>query len=93
MSSLRVLDFHSQVPKELDAIEKKQYKQVMGKIVDLMKNPRPNDSKHLAGHPGYFRVDSGEYRACYWFDDLKVFIAAVGPRNDDDVFNTFRRRS
>ena len=92
MSSLRVLDFHSQVPKDLDAIEKKQYKQVMGKIVDLMKNPRPNDSKHLAGYPGYFRVDSGEYRACYWFDDLKVFIEAVGPRNDGDVFNTFRRR-
>ncbi len=93
MSGMRVLDLHSQVAKDLDALEKKHYKQVMGKILGLMKNPTPNDSKHLAGHPGYFRIDSGEYRACYWFDEAKVFIAAVGPRNDGDVFNTFRRRS
>ena len=92
MTIMRALDFHSKVPKELDAIEKKQYKQVMGKILDLTKNPRPSDSKHLAGNPGCFRVDSGEYRACYSFDDAKVFIHVVGPRNDGDVFNTFRRR-
>ena len=39
---MRVLDLHSQVAKDLDALEKKHYKQVMGKILGLMKNPTPN---------------------------------------------------
>ena len=61
--------------------------------MDLMKNPSPNDSKYLAGPSGYFRVDSGAYQACYWFDDLAVFFDAVGPKNEGDVYNTLRPRS
>lgn len=43
----------------------KQYKQIASKIFSLLKDPMPADSKHISGYPGYFRVDSGEYRIVY----------------------------
>ena len=56
-------------------------------------DPRPADSKSLKGYPGFYRVDSGEYRIIYRFvpeDDL-VEIILVGKRNDDEVYKQFEQ--
>ena len=34
----------------------------------------------------YRRVDQGEYRIVYFFDEDTVTIVVVGKRNDDDVY-------
>jgi mRNA interferase RelE/StbE len=49
--------------------------------------------KQLKGYPGYYRVDSGEYRIVYRFhvnEDL-VEVILVGKRNDDDVYKKLER--
>jgi len=67
--------------------------QIAKKVLALNVDPLPNDSKHLIGYPGYYRVDSGEYRIVYSFnpeEDL-VEIILVGKRNDDEVYKKLER--
>ncbi len=61
--------------------------QIAKKVLALNIDPRPNDSENLKGYPGFYRIDSGEYRIIYRFtpaEDL-VEIVLVGKRNDDEV--------
>jgi mRNA interferase RelE/StbE len=67
--------------------------QIAKKVLALNVDPLPNDSKQLIGYPGYYRVDSGEYRIIYNFnpeEDL-VEIILVGKRNDDEVYKKLER--
>ena len=81
-----VLDF-------LKGLQPKVAAQIAKKTLALNIDPLPNDSKQLKGYPGYYRVDSGEYRIVYRFkpkEDL-VEIILVGKRNDDDVYKKLDR--
>ena len=69
----------------------KQFKQVVGTIFGLRENPKPHDSKQLIGYPEYQRVDIGEYRIIYRVDTSTVYIATIGKRNDDEVYNRFKQ--
>ncbi len=75
--------------KKLDA---KQCRQIIHKIFDLMSEPNPTDSIKLAGNPKYMRVDIGEYRVIYKVEGEFVKIAAVGKRNDDEIYREFARQ-
>jgi mRNA interferase RelE/StbE len=70
----------------------KHYKQVHEKILSLVTEPRPQDSRHMAGHPNFFRVTQGEYRIAYSYSDSEVKIARIGRRADDDVYKSFDRQ-
>jgi len=81
-----VLDF-------LNGLQPKIAAQIAKKVLALNVDPLPNDSKQLIGYPGYYRVDSGEYRIIYNFnpeEDL-VKIILVGKRNDDEVYKKLER--
>lgn len=81
-----VLDF-------LKGLQPKIAAQIAKKVLALNVDPLPNDSKQLIGYPGYYRVDSGEYRIIYNFnaeEDL-VEIILVGKRNDDEVYKKLER--
>ena len=81
-----VLDF-------LKGLQPKIAAQIAKKVLALNINPLPADSKELTGYPGFYRVDSGEYRIVYQFDiasDL-VLIILVGKRNDDEVYKQLKR--
>jgi len=81
-----VLDF-------LNGLQPKIAAQIAKKVLALNVDPLPNDSKQLIGYPGYYRVDSGEYRIIYNFnpeEDL-VEIILVGKRNDDEVYKKLER--
>lgn len=81
-----VLDF-------LKGLQPKIAAQIAKKVLALNVEPLPPDSKELSGYPGYYRVDSGEYRIVYRFDadeDL-VEVILVGKRNDDEVYKQLRR--
>lgn len=88
MRKLEITDKAFDFVKELPP---KQFKQVNLAIYDLIKNPRPNDSKKLRGYPNYFRKDVGEYRIIYRFDSENIYIALIGKRNDDEVYKQMRR--
>lgn len=67
--------------------------QIAKKTLSLNVDPLPNDSKQLKGYPGFYRVDSGEYRIVYRFkpkEDL-VEVILVGKRNDDEVYKKLDR--
>jgi mRNA interferase RelE/StbE len=59
-------------------------KQVRDRINDLKTNPRPSNSETLTGHPGLFRIKSGDYRIIYEFDQGKnmVDLVRIGHRRD-----------
>ncbi len=77
----------------LNDLQPKEFKQVASKILGLQTNAYPADAKHLSGHPGYRRIDSGEYRVCYYVADNVINVVLVGKRNDDEVYRELRRRA
>jgi mRNA interferase RelE/StbE len=81
-----VLDF-------LKGLQPKVATQIAKKTLSRNIDPLPNDSKQLKGYPGFYRVDSGEYRIVYRFkpkEDL-VEVILVGKRNDDEVYKKLDR--
>ena len=73
----------------------KIYRQIALKIFALQFDPRPHDSKQIAGGR---RVDSGEYRIYYEIleDENLVSVELIGKRGDDEVYKRLirlRRRS
>ena len=67
--------------------------QIAKKVLALNIDPRPADSEQLKGYSNFYRVDSGEDRIIYRFtpaEDL-VEILLVGKRNDDEVYEQFKR--
>lgn len=76
----------------LDQLQPKQFKQVTSQILRLQLDASPHDGRHLAGHPGYRRIDCGEFRVCYRVDGNEVCIVVVGKRNDDEVYRELSRK-
>lgn len=84
------LRFHPRAKKQLTSALAKHYKQIHEKILSLTNNPYPQDSRHMAGYPGYFRVTQGEYRVIYSVTDTTLNIEGIGNKNDDP-YEVFRR--
>ena len=85
------IDITKSAGKFIKKLPPKQYRQVVSALLALRENPIPNDSRQLSGYAEYHRVDMGEYRIIYRFDDDTVYIAVVGKRNDDDVYKRFKQ--
>ncbi|MCD6273542.1 MAG: type II toxin-antitoxin system RelE/ParE family toxin [Deltaproteobacteria bacterium] len=84
------LDITHDALKFLKKISPKQFRQIVNKMFDLLKNPKPQDVKPLIGYPHYWRVDVGEYRIIYRILKDTVKIAVIGKRNDDEVYRQFK---
>lgn len=76
----------------LDGLQPKQFKQVTSQILRLQADAYPHDAKHLAGNPGYRRIDCGEFRVCYRVEQEIIFVVVVGKRNDDAVYRDLARK-
>ncbi|MDP2278117.1 MAG: type II toxin-antitoxin system RelE/ParE family toxin [Nitrospirota bacterium] len=86
-----MFDLTHRARKYLDDLQPKQFKQVTNRILSLSKDPYPADCKHLSGHPGFRRIDIGEYRICYEVKNGTIYVSVVGARNDDAVYKEFQR--
>ena len=79
----------------IESLPPKPFKQVMGKVLGLLKTPFPHDSRPLIGYPGLFRVDVGEYRIVYEPQPAEtpavIKVPIAGKRNDDAVYRELRR--
>lgn len=82
-----VLDF-------LKNLQPKIAAQIAKKVLSLGVEPFPQDTKSLNGYPGYFRVDSGEYRIIYQHvkqtDTVEILL--IGKRNDDEIYKELRNK-
>jgi len=88
------LALHPAVVKEVTPLPPKQFKQVMAKILSLLRDPYPQDAKRLRGFKKIWRTDQGEYRIAYTIDESEalVTVLVIGRRNDDAVYRTLKRR-
>jgi mRNA interferase RelE/StbE len=93
MATLHRLDFSRIADKFISTLAPKQYKQIVSEILALANDPTPHDSQKLQAYDDKHRIDCGEYRVVYHYDDDTVFIEAVGKRNDDEVYRDMRRRN
>jgi mRNA interferase RelE/StbE len=87
---MRALTLTKSVLKELDQLPAKQYRQVVGAILDLLVDPKPHYSRQLRGSP-YLRIAVGEYRVVYRYTDDLVALVVCGKRNDDEVYAMLNR--
>lgn len=76
-----------------NALDAKQYRQIGRKVLSLLLEPYPHDSKALVGCPEFFRVDCGEYRIIYKVEKDTVKLTLIGLRNDGDVYKKFDRKA
>jgi mRNA interferase RelE/StbE len=86
---VRTLSIEKAVVKDLADLPAKQYRQVVGAIFDLLKEPQPHFSKPLVGSQ-YLRLAVGEYRVIYLFNDVSVKVFAFGKRNDGEVYKVLK---
>ncbi len=66
--------------------DSKKCRHVVCKILGLVSDPRPDDSRDPEGHPGRLRTDVGELRIVYCYNDDNVYFDIVGKRNDEAVY-------
>jgi mRNA interferase RelE/StbE len=78
--------------KFIKSLPPKQFKQIVSSVLNLRKNPLPQDAKKLKGDNPYFRSDIGEYRIIYRTDKNTVYISLIGKRNDDEIYRNFRQK-
>ncbi len=79
------------IVKFLQVLPAKHFKQVLLKIVQLQKDPFPNDSQKLKGDDA-FRTDIGEYRIIYTVENEDTLtIWGAGKRNDGEVYKKYGR--
>lgn len=71
----------------------KQAKQIIIKIKNLENLGHLNDSQKLKGTVvDYYRVDVGEFRVIYQIEKENISILLVGKRNDNEIYNQFKRK-
>ena len=82
-----LLDISNAARKYLDGLDKKPFRQMMLKTLDLQKDPYPNDSIQLKGQKRkIYRVDIGEHRVVYSVTGNVVMIEVIDKRNDGTVY-------
>ena len=73
----------------LTKMQIKPFRQVMLSILQLTKNPHPQDAKKLIGYD-FYRVDVGEHRIIYQAENGVLKVILVGKRNDDEVYRKLK---
>lgn len=63
------------------------------RILLLQDQPLPHDSKQLIGYEHYNRVDIGEYRIIYRYENKKeiITVVLVGRGNDNSIYRIAKR--
>jgi mRNA interferase RelE/StbE len=88
--------YHHEVADDLDSLGRYQARAVLKAIETRIRNGEPDKTgKSLSGElAGCRRIRTGDVRIVYRVhaEVVEVLIVAVGPRRNDDVYRTARRR-
>ncbi len=90
---MATLNLKPKAKKFISSLPPKHKRQIKDSILALQDTPLPHDSKKLRGYENYIRVDVGEYRIIYRYeqqDDL-IIVVLVGKRNDNQIYKIARR--
>ncbi len=90
---MRKIDLTKRAAEFLKQLPPKQCKQNFMAILKLAVNPMPHDASQLRGYDRLYRIDVGEYRVIYQFNQETVSILLVGKRNDDEIYDELKRVS
>jgi mRNA interferase RelE/StbE len=87
------LDLKPKAKKFIKTLPPKHKRQVKDYILSLQDNPIPHDAKKLIGYENYTRVDIGEYRIIYRYEQKKdlIIVVLVGKRNDSEIYRIAKR--
>lgn len=72
--------------RDLDRLDARIRRQVLGNTLALGDNPRPQDVKQLRGRERVYRVNSGEYRILYRIDDQARVVTVFRVRHRREVY-------
>jgi mRNA interferase RelE/StbE len=88
--------YHHEVADDLEALGRYEARAVLRAIEQRIRDGEPDKSgKPLSGElAGCRRIRSGDVRIVYRVDAdvVEVLIIAVGPRRNDEVYRTARKR-
>ncbi|NNM59001.1 MAG: type II toxin-antitoxin system RelE/ParE family toxin [Legionellales bacterium] len=87
------IDIKPKAKKFIETLPPKHQRQIKESILSLQQEPLPQDAKKLMGYENYTRIDIGEYRIVYRFeenDDL-ITVVLAGKRNDNDIYRVAKR--
>lgn len=88
--------YHHEVANDLDELGRYQARAVLKTIESRIRDGEPDKTgKPLAGElAGCRRIRSGDVRIVYRVHSeiIEVLIVAVGPRRNDEVYRTARKR-
>lgn len=88
--------YHYEVADDLDALGRSRARAVLRTIETRIRDGEPDRTgKPLSGElAGCRRIRTGDVRIVYRVDAgiVEVLIVAVGPRRNDEVYRTARRR-
>ena len=87
---MRQILLHKQAAKFIAKLPPKQQQQIAISISSLKHTIQPQDSKKLIGY-SYYRIDCGEYRVIYDWNETEVTIYIIGKRNDGEVYRKLKR--
>jgi mRNA interferase RelE/StbE len=89
----REIDLSKKAAKFLAHLDGKQKRQILSTLDRLAEIPRPHDSSQLKDiTPPMYRVDMGEFRIAYEFDDVIITVHLIDKRNDDAIYRKLKRR-
>ena len=89
---MRKIDLSKQALKFLQSVPPKHGRQLAQKLTALRMD-EAHDVKMLKGtEEEFLRVDVGEYRIIYRYDQEIVRVSLIGKRNDDEVYKKFLRK-
>jgi mRNA interferase RelE/StbE len=90
---MRPVQITKESEKFLKKLEPKHAKQIALRIKGLAAQDHAHDTKPLKGilHD-YFRIDVGDFRIIYRYDEEYLYITLIGKRNDNEVYNSMIRK-
>ena len=71
--------------REIDGVgSKKDRRRIVGRVREVVEDPRPIGSEKLAGRDDCYRIRMGDYRVVYSIDDgrREIVILKVGHRRE-----------
>lgn len=87
MSERYLLRIEKPAVEVLDTLPHEIFKQIILKLFALQSNPKPEDCKQSKGHLNGYRVNQGEYRILYTFEEREVRVFRVIKCSNDEVYH------
>ncbi len=90
---MRPIQISKDSEKFLKKLEPKHAKQIAFRIKELAAQDHAHDTKPLKGSlQNYYRIDIGEFRIIYRYDEEYLYIPLIGKRNDNEVYKLMERK-